>query len=122
MGRQQDETGILASRPAPSGRNSQHWTFILLDERDALSRLVGLCTTGQMMRDPALAVVILWGHASLFYEVIAGRAGTDTQLDASREGLGSSLCPGFEGDRVRSLLEYPASVTTTLVAGFGLQE
>lgn len=74
------------------------------------------------MRNACFAVVVLTDLTDEFYEIGTVRTGTHKRLAVRTEGVGSYPHTSFEDDRMRSFLEYPASVTATLVAGFGYPE
>lgn len=108
-----------AGRRASSGKNTQHWAFVLVDEAEALARLAALSTTGQWVREADFAVVVLTRPEYDFHEIDAGRAVTHMQLRAWAEGVGSCIYTGFDDEGMRSFLEYPPTMDATLVAGFG---
>ncbi|MFB6362312.1 MAG: nitroreductase family protein [Halobacteriales archaeon] len=110
---------LNAARLAPSGKNLQHWAFVLLDEPVAVSELADLSTTGSWVRDAAFAVVVLTDPSYAYHEIDAGRAVTQMQLEAWSRGVGSCIYTGFDEAGLREFLESPAALRPTLVAGFG---
>lgn len=117
-----DETkrAILdAARLAPSGKNLQHWSFVLVDDSDAIEALAGSSTTGQWVAGADFAVVVLTDPSYGYHEIDAGRAVTHMQLEAWTHGVGSCIYTGFDEPAMRDAFEYPDEVTATLVAGFG---
>lgn len=110
---------LNAGRLAPSGKNRQHWAFILVNAPEALDRLASISTTGQWVSDANFAIVILTDPEYSYHEIDAGRAVTNMQFEAWNQGLGSCIYTGFDEERMRALLEYPAELVATLVAGFG---
>lgn len=110
-----------AGRLAPSGRNLQHWRFVLLDRGDDLERLAELSPTGSWVADAAFAVAICTDPAYDFNEIDAGRAVTYMQLAAWARGVGSCI---YTVDRpeVEEFLELPDDYDLTVVAGFGYPE
>lgn len=107
-----------AGRLAASGRNLQHWTFILVDDPADIDRLGELSPTGGWVADAAFAVVVCTDPQYDFNELDAGRAVTHMQLAAWEAGVGSRI---YTVDRpeVKEFLEIPADTDLTLVAGFG---
>ena len=72
-----DETkrAILnAGRLAPSGRNLQHWRFILIDDDERLAGLAQRSPTGSWVVNAAFAIIICTDPAYDFYDIDAGRA------------------------------------------------
>jgi nitroreductase len=56
----EDKLAILeAARMAGSGLNSQHWRFILIDDKSELEALARLSTTGEWVAGANFAVIIL---------------------------------------------------------------
>lgn len=110
---------LNAARLAPSGKNVQHWAFILVDEPEAIDRLASLSTSGWWVSEADFAVVILTDPAYEYHEIDAGRAVTHMQFEAWNQGVGSCIYTGFDDERMREFLEYPADLVATLVAGFG---
>ncbi|MFC4246022.1 nitroreductase family protein [Natribaculum luteum] len=107
-----------AGRLAPSGRNLQHWQFVLVDDPEDVGRLGELSPTGGWVADADFAVVVCTDPQYDFNELDAGRAVTHMQLAAWEDGVGSRI---YTVDRpaVKEFLEIPDDVDLTLVAGFG---
>jgi nitroreductase len=110
---------LNAARLAPSGKNLQHWAFVMVDDPDDVGKLADLSTTGRWVRDAAFAVVVLTDPSYGYHEIDAGRAVTHMQLEAWSRGVGSCIYTGFEAAGMREFLEVPEALTPTLVAGFG---
>lgn len=107
-----------AGRLAPSGRNLQHWQFILVDDLEDVDRLASLSPSGRWVASADFAIVICTDPQYDFNKLDAGRAVTHMQLAAWEAGVGSRI---FTVDRpeVNEFLEIPDGVELTLVAGFG---
>lgn len=110
-----------AGRLAPSGRNLQHWKFVLVDDPADVDRLGSLSPSGGWVADADFAVAICTDPQYDFNAIDAGRAVTHMQLAAWEDGVGSRI---FTVDRpdVNAFLEIPDGVDLTLVAGFGYPE
>lgn len=108
-----------AGRLAPSGKNLQHWAFLLVDDSESIPRLAELSTSGRWVRDAAFAIVVLTNPSYDYHEIDAGRAVTHMQLEAWNRGVGSCIYTGFDEDGLREFLGYPDGLTATLVASFG---
>lgn len=116
-----DETkhAILeAGRLAPSGKNLQHWRFVLIDEEDDLKELADNSPTAGWVADAAFAIAICTDPEQSFNEIDAGRAATHMQLAAWERDVGSCM---FTVDRssVRELLDVPDQYDLTAFLGFG---
>ncbi len=115
-----DKRAILdAARLAPSGKNLQHWDFVLLNEPDDIEALASASTTGTWVAGADFAVVILTDPTYGYHEIDAGRAVTHMQLEAWNRGVGSCIYTGFDEAAMQDLLDHPADKNVTLVAGFG---
>lgn len=107
-----------AGRLASSGRNLQHWRFILIDDPEKIRRLADQSPTGSWVADAAFVVVVLTDPEWDFHAIDAGRAVTHMQLVAWEHGVGSCIytvdSAGLEAD-----LAVPDDLSLTLVCGFG---
>lgn len=112
-------TILDAGRLAPSGKNFQHWRFVLVDEGDALRELADRSDTGDWIDGAAFAVVVTTDPQYPWHEIDAGRAVTYMQFAAWTEGVGSCIFTGYDGDDVRELFDIPSDRAVPLVAGFG---
>ncbi|MFP4624995.1 MAG: nitroreductase family protein [Natronomonas sp.] len=105
-----------AGRLAPSGRNLQHWRFVLVDEESRLADLAAASPSGSWIAgaDFAVAICTDYKHGG----IDAGRAVTHMQLLAWERGVGSCIytVDSVEADEV---LDVPNGYDLTLVAGFG---
>lgn len=105
-----------AGRLAPSGRNLQHWRFVLVDDESRLADLASASPSGSWIAgaDFAVAICTDYKHGG----IDAGRAVTHMQLLAWDRGVGSCIYT-VESAEAYELLEVPAGYDLTLVAGFG---
>ncbi|MFB6130045.1 MAG: nitroreductase family protein [Salinigranum sp.] len=110
-----------AGRLAPSGRNLQHWRFVLVDDEEDLAELADLSPSGSWIDGADFAVVICTDPSYSFNGIDAGRTVTHMQLAAWERGVGSRI---YTVDRpeVREFLAIPDDYDLTLVAGFGYPE
>lgn len=110
---------LEAARLAPSGKNHQHWRFVLVDDPDDVERLADLSTTGGWVADAAFAVVVLTDPSLSYHHIDAGRAITHMQFAAWVDGVGSCIYTGFDEAGVREFLGVPDEYAVTAVVGFG---
>lgn len=108
-----------AGRLAPSGKNLQHWAFILVDDPETLDRLAAISPSGRWVAGADFAVVVLTDPTYPPHAIDAGRTVTHMQLEAWHRGVGSRIYTGIDADEGPELLGYPDDMTVTLVAGFG---
>lgn len=107
-----------AGRLAPSGRNLQHWRFILVDQDDKLADLADASPSGQWVADTDFAVAICTDPSYDYHGIDAGRAVTQMQLVAWEHGVGSRIYT-VDTPEAYATLEIPDQYDLTLIAGFG---
>ena len=109
---------LEAGRLAPSGRNTQHWRFLLVDDEEDLAELADRSPSGSWIAHADFAVVICTDPAYDFHHIDAGRAVTHMQLLAWERGVGSCIYT-TDAEAVEEFLNVPEAYDLTLVAGFG---
>ena len=109
---------LEAARLAPSGRNLQHWRFVLVDDESMLDELGDRAPSGGWVANADFAVAVCTDPSLSFNELDAGRAITHMQFAAWSEGVGSRI---FTTDElsVRELLAVPDKYDLTAIVGFG---
>jgi nitroreductase len=108
-----------AARLAPSGKNGQPWTFIVVRDAETRAKLVDACK-GQAFVGEAPVVICVCGREELAYQkmggywnslpVDVGIAFEHLMLAAAAEGLGTCWIGAFIEEEVRKLLQVPAEV------------
>lgn len=119
-----DETkrAILeAGRLAPSGRNTQHWRFIVIDDDEQLAELADRSETGGWVADAGFAIAICTDPSHDFHEIDAGRTVTHMQLAAWEREIASCIYTP-EGPAPAEYLGIPEAYRLTVVAAFGHPE
>ncbi len=117
-----------AARLAPSGKNGQPWTFIVITDADTRERLVPACKNQKFIAE-APVVVAVCGHEELAYQKMGGYwnslpvdigiALEHLMLAAEAEGLGTCWIGAFLEDEVREILEVPAGVKIVALTPVG---
>ena len=108
-----------AGRLAPSGKNTQHWRFVLVTAERALAQLADLSTSGTWIGGADFAVVVTTDPSRPYHELDAGRAITHMQFAAFDRGVGSCIYTGYDDAGMRELLDVPDDRSITAVVGFG---
>ncbi len=117
-----------AARLAPSGKNGQPWTFIVIKDLETRKKLVEACK-GQSYIGEAPVVVAACGREELAYRKMGGYWNSlpvdigisleHLMLAAAAEGLGTCWIGAFiEGD-VREILGIPAEVKIVALTPVG---
>ena len=109
---------VDAGRLAPSGRNAQHWRFVLVDDDEELRELADASPTGGWVAGADFAVAICTDPGYAFNEIDAGRTTAHMQLYAWGYGVGSCLYT-VDTAEARAALGVPDDYDLTAVLGFG---
>lgn len=110
---------LEAARMTGSGKNLQHWKFILVQNRENLSKLAEDSTTGKWVEHANFAVIILTGTKFGFYLIDAGRAVQNMQIAAWNFGVASGVFTGVNPEALRKDFKIPSDLTASIVVGFG---
>ncbi len=108
-----------AARLTGSSMNTQHWRFLLIQDRSNLKRLAKDTTTGGWIENADFAVVILTDPKIPGYTIDAGRVLQDMQLAAWNFGVASGLYTVFKEEDFRRDFGAPAELKLSAVVGFG---
>jgi nitroreductase len=73
---------LEAARLTGSGLNTQHWRFIVVEEKKNLKKLAEDSTTGGWVSGANFAVIVLTNPRHKFHMIDAGRVIQDMQLAA----------------------------------------
>jgi nitroreductase len=110
---------LEAGRMTGSGKNTQHWKFILVEERENLRKLAARSTTGKWVEHSDFAVIILTDPKYGFHLIDAGRVAQDMQIAAWNDGVVSCLYTGMNRDALREDFNIPSDLTPSIIIGFG---
>src|SRR5580658_922019 len=73
---------LEAARLTGSSMNSQHWRFVLIQERPSLKKLAGDSSSGAWVENADFAILILTNPKQSGYLIDAGRVLQDMELAA----------------------------------------
>ena len=110
---------LEAARMTGSGVNSQHWRFVLVQDKHNLRKLARDSTTGKWIENCNFAVILLTNPSLKFHQIDAGRAAQDMQLAAWNSGVGSRFFTGIDAQGLAGDFGIPRDLSATLVLGFG---
>jgi nitroreductase len=114
------KTKILqAARFTGSSMNTQHWRFILVQDRKNLVTLAQDSTTGPWVKGADFAVIINVDPKVPGSNVDGGRVLQDMQLAAWNFGIVSRLFTGFKEPELRRDFGIPAELKPVAALGFG---
>lgn len=92
---------LEAARLTQSGSNTQHWRFILVQDRKDLGTLAKDSRSGKWVEQASFAVIVLTDPTGNYHMIDAGRAVQDMQLAAWNYGVASCVFTGVEETELR---------------------
>lgn len=114
------KTKILqAARYTGSSSNTQHWRFILVQDKKNLATLAQDSTTGPWVKNADFAVIINIDPKVPASAIDAGRVLQDMQLAAWNFGVVSRVYTGFKEAELRRDFGIPQELKPSAVLGFG---
>lgn len=114
------KTKILqAARFTGSSMNTQHWRFVLVQERKNLTTLARDSTTGPWVANADFAVIINIDPKVPGSTIDAGRVLQDMELAAWNFGVVSRIFTGFKEAEMRRDFGIPDGLKPAAVLGFG---
>lgn len=119
---------LNAARLAPSGKNGQPWSFIVVTDAETRKKLVSACK-GQVFVGQAPVVIVACGREDLAYKKMGGYwnslpvdigiALEHLMLAAVLEGLGTCWIGAFIEEDVRKILNVPDEVKIVALTPVG---
>ena len=110
---------LEAARLTGTGLNTQHWRFILVQDKANLEKLAEESTSGSWVAGANFAVIILTNPKYNFHLIDAGRVLQNMQLAAWSEGVSSGLFTGIREEKLRVDFQIPEELNPTIIVGFG---
>jgi nitroreductase len=117
-----------AARLAPSGKNGQPWTFIVIRDEETREQLVPACKNQKFVAE-APVVIAVCGREELAYQKMGGYwnslpvdigiALEHLMLAAVAEGLGTCWIGAFIEEEVKRILGVPDSVKVVALTPVG---
>ena len=109
---------LEAGRLAPSSKNSQPWHFVVIRNKETLTKISELTPTGKHIAQAPLAIAVLMDGAKM-PEVDGARAIQNMVLAAWDIGIGACWVTNFYDDAVKDLLGAPQRMKLVSVIPFG---
>ena len=117
-----------AARRAPSGKNGQPWTFIVITDTETRKKLVPACKNQEFIAQAPI-IIVACGQEEYAYKKMGGYwnslpvdigiAVEHLMLAAEAEGLGTCWIGAFVEEEVRAILEVPAEVKIVALTPVG---
>jgi nitroreductase len=111
---------VSAGRHAMSARNLQPWQFIVIQNRDTLREVGGLCSTGRFVADAPAAIVVLKDTTNTRWaDVDCAQAVQNMATAAWSLGLGTCWVGNFDGPTIAQMLNVPEEWAIFTILPFG---
>jgi nitroreductase len=110
---------LEAARLTGTGLNTQHWRFILVENKDNLKKLAQDSTSGSWVAGTNFAIIVLTNPKYNFHLIDSGRVIQNMQLAAWTQGVASGLFTGIKEAELRNDFGIPQDLSPTVVVGFG---
>ena len=110
---------LEAARSTGTGLNTQHWRFILVENKDNMKMLANDSTSGSWVAHSDFAIIVLTNPKYGFNLIDAGRVLQNMQLAAWNYGVGSGIFTGIKEEKFRSDFAIPSQLTPAAIVGFG---
>jgi nitroreductase len=110
---------LESARLTGSAMNTQHWRFVLVQDKANLKKLAGDSTSGKWVGGADFAIMILTDPKLRYGLLDAGRVIQDMQLGAWNFGVGSGIFSGIEEAKLRKDYALPEGLNVAAILGFG---
>ena len=110
---------LEAARQTGTGLNTQHWRFILVEDKDNLHTLSEDSTSGRWVDGANFAIIILTNPEYGFHMIDSGRVLQNMQLTAWNYGVGSGIFTGINKEKFEKDFTIPKNMNITVTIGFG---
>ena len=110
---------LEAARLTGTGLNTQHWRFILIENKGNLEKLAQDSTSGSWVAGANFAIIVLTNPKYNFHLIDAGRVIQNMQLAAWNQGIGSGLFTGIKEAELLNDFGIPQDLSPTVIVGFG---
>ncbi len=110
---------LESARLTGTGLNTQHWRFVLVQNKDNLKKLAEDSTSGGWVSGANFAVIVLTNPKYRFHLIDAGRVVQDMQLAAWNHGVVSCVFTGIKEEKLRNDFGIPDELSPSIIVGFG---
>ena len=110
---------LEAARLTGSSSNTQHWRFVLVQDKSNLRKLAGDSNYGGWIENADFAIIILTDPKVPGNVLDAGRALQDMELAAWDLGVAAGMFTSTKGEEIRRDFALPGALNATAVVGFG---
>ncbi len=111
---------LEAARLAPSGKNRQDWSLVIVEDPEIKQELVPACNNQNFVGNASIVIAGIVNPSWKWCDVDLAIAFQQIVLEAVELGLGTCWIGAFEEDKVKKVLNIPRKlrVTALLTVGF----
>ena len=110
---------LEAARATGTGRNTQHWRFILVQDKTLIKQLAEDSISGGWVAGANFAIIIATTPTPSFHLIDTGRVVQNMQLAAWDQGVISRIYTGIKEAPMKKDFGIPAEMSPTAILGFG---
>jgi nitroreductase len=110
---------LKAAISSGTGLNTQHWRFIIIENKENLEILANDSLSGKWIVNADFAIIILTNPKYNFHLIDAGRVLQNMQLAAWNYGIGSGLYTHVDDLKIKNDFKIPIELNPSVVLGFG---
>lgn len=110
---------VNAGRRSQSSRNTQPWEFVIVREREMLTRIAQTRENIRHLANAAFGVIIVSSEDEMWVHFDLGQAAAYMQLAAWEQGIGSCLLAIHEPEQVKRFLGIPSEKHLFVALAFG---
>jgi nitroreductase len=110
---------LEAARSTGTGLNTQHWRFILVENKENLKILANDSLSGKWIEKSNFAIIVLTNPKYNFHLIDAGRVLQNMQLAAWNYGIGSGLYTKVDDSKLKEDFKIPSELNPSVILGFG---
>jgi len=110
---------LEAARLTGTGLNTQHWRFILVENKENLKILANDSLSGKWIEKSNFAIIVLTNPKYNFHLIDAGRVLQNMQLAAWNYGIGSGLYTKVDDSKLKEDFKIPSELNPSVILGFG---
>ena len=97
---------LESARLTGTGLNTQHWRFIVIEDKENLTKLADDSTSGSWVAEANFAVIVLTNPKYRFHIIDAGRVVQDMSLAAWNYGVVSCVFTGMKESSCEMILAF----------------
>ena len=110
---------LEAARLAPSGRNKQEWSLVIVEDLEIKQELVPACNNQTFVGNASIVIAGVVNPSWKWCDVDLTIAFEHIVLEAVELGLGTCWIGAFEENKVKKVLNIPGKLRVTILLTVG---